>query len=342
MSAGPSRPPTAPETLMTLVRRILATTHHAVACAVVAGGLLATFDAAAIDSLKILVPAAPGGGWDQTGRALQAAMQSDGVVKKVTVDNKGGAGGTIGLAQFVSSSKGDPNVLLVGGMVMVGAIISNKSPVNLSQVTPIARLTGEFEVIVVPGTSKIQSMKELVAQFKANPGGVAWGGGSAGGTDHILAGMIAQAVGVDPAKVNYIAYAGGGEAQAAIMGGHVAAGISGYGEFAAQIKSGKLRALAVSSDKRIPGIDIPTLKEQGVDVEVVNWRAVFAAPGITDAQKKELIDAVGKTVKSAAWQDTLKRNEWTDMYVAGDAFKTFLDADQQRIDKILAGLGMKK
>ena len=298
--------------------------------------------ALAVDSLKILVPAAPGGGWDQTGRALQAAIQSEGTVKKITVDNKGGAGGTIGLAQFVSSSKGDGNAVMMGGMVMVGAIISNKSPVNLSQVTPLARLTGEYEVVVVPGNSKIQSLKDLIAQFKANPGSVSWGGGSAGGTDHILAGMIAQAAGVEPSKVNYIAYAGGGEAQAAIMGGHVAAGISGFGEFAAQIKSGKLRALAISSDKRVPGIDIPTLKEQGVDVELVNWRGVFGAPGISDAQKKELIDVVGKAVKSASWRDTLKRNDWDDMYLAGDAFKTFLDADTQRIDKIVAGLGLKK
>ncbi len=327
---------------MTPVRRIFATTRRALACTAIAAGLLATFDALAIDSLKILVPAAPGGGWDQTGRALQAAMQSDNIVSKVTVDNKGGAGGTIGLAQFVSSSKGDPNALMMGGMVMVGAIITNKSPVNLSQVTPIARLTGEYQVVVVPGTSKLQSLKDLVAQFKANPGSVAWGGGSAGGSDHILAGLIAQAAGVDPGKVNYIAYAGGGEAQAAIMGGHVAAGISGYGEFAGQIKSGKLRALGISSDKRVPGIDIPTLKEQGVDVEMVNWRAVFAAPGITAAQTKELVDVVGKTVKSASWQDALKRNDWTDMFLAGDSFKTFMDTDTQRIDKILAGLGMKK
>ena len=304
---------------------------------------MATSGAAlAVDSLKILVPAAPGGGWDQTGRALQAALQSGDIVKKVTVDNKGGAGGTIGIAQFVNSSKGDPNALMMGGMVMVGAIITNKSPVTLAQVTPIARLTGEYEVIVVPGTSKIQSMKELVAQFKANPGSVAWGGGSAGGSDHILAGMIAVASGVEASKVNYIAYAGGGEAQAAIMGGHVAAGISGYGEFAAQIKSGKLRALAISSDKRVPGIDVPTLKEQGIDVEMINWRAVFPAPGITDAQRKELIDIVGKAVKTPSWQETLKRNEWTDMYVAGDAFKTFLDNDTKRIDTIVAGLGLKK
>ena len=327
---------------MTVLDHIVSTARRALACSAVGFCVIACGDALALDSLKILVPAAPGGGWDQTGRALQAALQSEGTVKKITVDNKGGAGGTIGLAQFVSSSKGDGNTVMMGGMVMVGAIISNKSPVNLSQVTPLARLTGEYEVVVVPGNSKIQSLKELVAQFKANPGSVAWGGGSAGGTDHILAGMIAQAAGVDPSKVNYIAYAGGGEAQAAIMGGHVAAGISGFGEFAAQIKSGKLRALAISSDKRVPGIDIPTLKEQGIDVELVNWRGVFGAPGISEAQKKELIDVIGKAVKSASWQDTLKRNDWSDAYVAGDAFKTFLDADTQRIDKILAGLGLKK
>jgi putative tricarboxylic transport membrane protein len=327
---------------MTPICRLLSLARRTLACSAVALALIGSGDALALDSLKILVPAAPGGGWDQTGRALQAALQSEGTVKKITVDNKGGAGGTIGLAQFVSSSKGDGNAVMIGGMVMVGAIISNKSPVTLAQVTPLARLTGEYQVVVVPGSSKIQSLKELIAQFKANPGSVAWGGGSAGGSDHILAGMIAQASGVEPAKVNYIAYAGGGEAQAAIMGGHVAAGISGFGEFAAQIKSGKLRALAISADKRVPGIDIPTLKEQGVDVEMVNWRGVFGAPGITDAQRKELLDVIGKAVQSASWQDTLKRNDWSDMYLAGDAFKTFLDADIQRIDKILAGLGMKK
>ena len=312
---------------MTFVRRFSATARNALVCTAAAIGLLATGQVMAIESLKILVPAAPGGGWDQTGRALQAALQSDGIVKKITVDNKGGAGGTIGLAQFVSSSKGDPNALMMGGMVMVGAIISNKSPVNLSQVTPIARLTGEYEVVVVPGTSKIQSMKELVAQFKANPGSVAWGGGSAGGSDHILAGMIAQASGVEPAKVNYIAYAGGGEAQAAIMGGHVAAGISGLGEFAAQIKSGKLRALGISADKRVPGIDIPTLKEQGVDVEMVNWRAVFAAPG-HQRRAEEGADRRRRQGGEDGIVAGRAEAQRLDRHVPGRrSFKTFLDAD---------------
>lgn len=325
---------------MTLTQRISLSARRWLVPALAA--LLVTGPALALDSLKILVPAAPGGGWDQTGRALQRAMQSGNIVKKVTVDNRAGAGGTIGLAQFVNSNKGDPSALLVGGMVMVGAIHINHSPVDLSQVTPIARLMGEYEVVVVPASSKIQSMQELVAQLKANPGSVSWGGGSTGATDHILAAMITQAAGVDPAKLNYIAYAGGGEAQSAIMGGHVTAGISGYGEFANQIKSGRLRALAVSADQRIPGVDIPTLKEQGMDVALANWRAVFGAPGITDAQKQALIDAVGQAVKTDAWQEVMKRNDWTDLYLAGDEFKAFLASEQTRIEQIMTGLGLIK
>ncbi|NMG31797.1 Bug family tripartite tricarboxylate transporter substrate binding protein [Aromatoleum evansii] len=305
-------------------------------------GFVASAPALALDSVKILVPANPGGGWDQTARALQAAINAEGIAKKVTVDNKGGAGGTIGLAQFVNGTKGDGGATLVGGMVMVGAIATNKSPVNLTQVTPLARLSGETLVVVVPASSKIQTLKDLVDQFKANPGSVSWGGGSAGGSDHILAGLIAQAVGVDPAKVNYIAYSGGGEAQAAIMGGHVAAGISGFGEFQSQIKSGKLRALAVSGAERIPGESVPTLKEQGVNVEMVNWRAIFAAPGITEPQQKELVAALDKAVTSNSWKEALKRNDWQDMYLTGPEFKKFLEADVARITKLVTDLGMVK
>jgi len=298
--------------------------------------------ALALDNVKFLVPANPGGGWDQTARSLQAAMQKENIVKNVSVENKGGAGGSIGLAQFVNSAKGDGSRLMVAGAVMVGALITNKSPVKLSQVTPIARLTGEYDVIVVPTDSKIKTMKELVAELKKNPGGVSWGGGSKGGIDHILAALIAQDAGVDPSKVNYIAYSGGGEALAAVVGGHVTAGVSGYGEFEGQIKAGKLRALAISSEKRVPGIDVPTLKEQGVNVELGNWRAVFAGPGLTDAQRHELTASVEKTVKSKAWQETLTQKNWTDLYLAGDAFAKFVAAEDARIGKIIERLGMAK
>ena len=277
--------------------------------------------AAAIDNLKIMVPANPGGGWDSTGRALAAAMQSAGSVKSVQIDNKGGAAGTIGLAQFVNSAKGDASAIMIGGMVMVGGIIQNKSSVDLTQVTPLARLTEEYLVVVVPASSPHKTMAELVAAFKAKPGSIAWGGGSAGGSDHILAGMIAQASGVDASKVNYVPFKGGGEAVAAIIGGHVAAGISGVSEFAQHIQSGKMRALAVSAPAKQAGI--PSLKEQGIDIVLGNWRGVFGAPGITNAQRDALIKAIEAGVKSKTWEEALKKNDWQNTWLAGDDYKKF-------------------
>ena len=309
---------------------------------VTALSLLASAPVLALDSMKMLVPANPGGGWDQTGRGLAQALQQNDIVKKVQIDNKGGAAGTIGLAQFVNSSKGDPTAVLIGGSVMVGGIALNKSPVNLSQVTPIARLTGEYDVLVVPANSPIKSLKDLIAQFKANPGSVSWGGGSAGGTDHIIVAMIAQASGVDVSKINYIPFAGGGEAQAAILGGHVTVGLSGWNEFSGQIQSGKMRPLAVTSGKRLPGIDVPTLKEQGVDVELANWRAIFAAPGINDAQKRELMVAIDKAVRTKTWQDLLAKNGWSDAYLVGDAFQQYLENEIKQTEKIINSLGLIK
>ena len=322
-------------TKRTSIRRCIAASATAVA-------MLACGSALAVDNLKLLVPANPGGGWDQTGRGLAAALQHNDIVKKIQIDNKGGAAGTIGLAQFVTSSKGDPNAMILGGSVMVGGIALNKSPVTLKQVTPVARLTGEYDVLVVPASSPIKSLKDLLAQFKANPGSVSWGGGSAGGTDHIIVAMIAQDQGVDVGKINYIPFAGGGEAQASIMGGHVTVGLSGWNEFAGQIEAGKLRPIAVSSGKRLKGIDVPTLKEQGVDVELSNWRAVFAAPDITDAQRKELMILVDKAVRTKTWQELLAKNGWTDAYLTGDSFKTYLDNDIAKTEKVLNGLGLVK
>ena len=295
--------------------------------------------AAAIDSVKMLIPANPGGGWDTTGRELGKAMQASGAVKNIQYDNKGGAAGAIGIAQFVNSAKGDPNALMMGGMVMVGGLIQNKSPVTIDQVTPVARLTSEYEVIVVPANGP-KTLKELVDKFKANPGSVSWGGGSAGGTDHILAGLVAKAVGVDAAKVNYVPFKGGGEAVSAIIGGHVTAGISGYSEFAQHIKSGKMRALAVSSPKALEGI--PSLKEQGVAVELANWRGVFGAPGISPAQRDELVKTVEKAVKSKEWQETLKKQDWQDFWLPGDQYAKYIAEENKRIGDILNDLALGK
>jgi putative tricarboxylic transport membrane protein len=315
--------------------------RRTLAASLMAGAMALALPAQAeIKALDIIAPANPGGGWDQTARAMQAALQTDGLASAVQVENIGGAGGTVGLAQFVSSKGKKGDAVLVGGLVMVGAILTNKSPVTLANVTPLARLTGEYQIVVVPAESPIQNLGDLVAKLKADPGSVSWGGGSAGGTDHILAGLIAKAAGVDPTKVNYIAHSGGGEALSAILGGHVTAGISGYQEFAPQIAAGKLRGIGITSDEAIPGIDVPTLKSQGVDVTLVNWRGLFAGAGVKDKDMAALSDAVGKMVQGPTWQATLKERGWLDMYQPAEEFAAFLAEDQTKVESTLKAIGL--
>jgi putative tricarboxylic transport membrane protein len=297
---------------------------------------------AQVNELKIMAPAAPGGGWDQTARSMQQALTQSGTVKNVQVTNVPGAGGTIGLAQFVNGAKGDGGQLMVNGYVMVGAILTNKSPVTLEQTTPIARLTAEYEAIVVPADSPIKDAKELAAAIKADPAKVTWAGGSAGGVDHIAAALFAKAAGADATKINYVPFSGGGEALAAILGGKVTAGFSGYGEFESQIKAGKLRLIGVTSPNRLPNVDGPTIKEQGVDLEIANWRSVVAAPGISAEQKKALTETVDKMAKSKEWQDILKQKGWDDAYLSGDAFTKQLADDINRTKEILTSVGLVK
>ncbi|MBD9525876.1 tripartite tricarboxylate transporter substrate binding protein [Paracoccus sp. PAR01] len=296
----------------------------------------------AMADYTIIAPANPGGGWDQTARTMQTVLQEEGISKSVQVQNVPGAGGTIGLAQFASQNKGNPDALIVGGYVMVGAILTNNSPVSLKDVTPIARLTGEYEAIVVPAASPIKDIAGLIESLKADPGAVSWAGGSAGGTDHIAVGLIAKAAGVDPTKINYIAYSGGGEALAAILGNQVTAGISSLGEFDAQIKAGTLRLLALSSPERIAGADAPTLKEAGLDVELQNWRMVAAAPGLSDEQKAKVTADVEKMVKSENWQKQLADKGWSDTYLSGADFDAQLEKDVTSTGTVLKDIGLVK
>jgi putative tricarboxylic transport membrane protein len=298
--------------------------------------------AAQTRNLELIAPASAGGGWDQTARAMQAVLQQAGLASSVQVQNIAGAGGTVGLAQFVTSKKRRGDAILVAGQTLQGAIITNKSPVTLNEITPLARLVGEYEVIFVPAASPIQSMTELVAKLKSDPGSVSWAGGSIASTDQILAGLIAKAVGTDPAKVNYIAHSGGGEAVSAILGGHVTVGIGGYGEYQSLINDGKVRALAISSDERLPDVSIPTLKEQGIDVSFFNWRGLMAPPGIRDADLKVLADAIAKMVASPAWKETVAKRQWTDLYQPAPEFAAFIKDDRAKMEGILTDLGLVK
>jgi putative tricarboxylic transport membrane protein len=291
-------------------------------------------------NLKMMIPANPGGGWDTTGRALGKAMQEAGAAGAVTFENKGGAAGAIGLAQFVNASKGDGNALMVMGAVMLGGIITGKPPVSITQATPLARLTSEYNVFVLPENSPFKTMKDVVEQLKKDPGSVKWGGGSRGSTEHIAAAMLAREVGVDPAKINYVAFRGGGEATAAILGGNVTVGGSGYSEFQPYIEGKKMRGIAVTAPARVKGIDIPTLKEQGFNIEIGNWRGVYGAPGITVEQRKALVDMIVKATKTKAWAEALQKNNWTPALLTGKEFEDFVDRDFASLRATMVKAGM--
>jgi putative tricarboxylic transport membrane protein len=289
--------------------------------------------------LRLIAPAAPGGGWDQTARVMQQVLQAAGLVHTSSVENIPGAAGTIGLARFATAERGNGDVAMLSGLIMLAAVVAHSTDVTLDHVTPIARLIGEYEVIVVPVSSPFRSLKDLLAAFKERPESISWGGGSAAGADQILAGLVAEAIGVAPRRVNYIAFSGGGESMSAILGGQVSVGINGLAEFAPQIEAGTVRVLGISSAERLPELDAPTLREQGVDVELENWRSVVAPPGISPADRRRLESAIEAMVRSAPWRDALARYRWNDRYLGGDSFERFVESEEARVRAITGKLG---
>jgi putative tricarboxylic transport membrane protein len=287
------------------------------------------------EDLQIMAPADPGGGWDSTARAMQPVLEEVAGVG-VEVYNVPGAGGTTGLAQLVDENTGDPYQLMVMGLVMVGAIITNDSSVTLDQVTPIASLTSEQEAIVVPADSEYETLEDLVAAWTEDPAAIAWGGGSAGGTDHILVGLLAQEAGVDPSGINYVPHSGGGEALADLLNGATPVGVSGVSEFADAVDAGDLRFLAVSGDEAPEGIDAPTITESGNDVVLENWRGVMAPPDISDADREAVVAMITEMHDSEAWQTALSDNGWTDFFQTGDDFASYLGEEQTRVEGVLA------
>ena len=291
--------------------------------------------------MTIIAPANPGGGWDQTARQIQQVWTETGILGvPVEVVNRGGAGGAIGLAELVTTHRGNPRTLMVFGQVMLGALRTNDSPVSVGETVPIARLLNEYQLVTVPADSDYRTLGELMDDFRRDPAAVAWAGGSAGGIDHILAGLLAQAAGADPRLVNYIAYAGGGEAAAAVMGGHVTAGISGFGEWKAYVESGRMRPLAVSAPERIEGDATPTLQESGFDVILSNWRGLAAPPGTGAAARDWLVRAAGQMRMSAQWQEILRANDWEDSFLPGAAFEDFLREETATVDATLRAIGL--
>ncbi|WP_237215196.1 Bug family tripartite tricarboxylate transporter substrate binding protein [Falsiroseomonas oryziterrae] len=290
-------------------------------------------------SMFVFVPAGPGGGWDGLGRAIEQASRAAGLVGSFQFENVGGAGGTVGLPRFVSQRRGRGDAIMIGGAVMVGAVITNRTPVGLKDVTPIARMTTEPGVIVVPANSDFRTLADFTNALRANPGAVAIGGGSAGGIDHITLGLMLKLLGRNAREGSYVAFAGGGPAQAAILGAQVRAGISGVSEFAEQIRAGRMRALATTGETR--SLDgVPTLRESGMDIVIGNWRGVFGAPGISAAQRQALTDWMTTLHATPQWREIVQRQGWDDAFLTGAAFEQFLARDQADTEQVLRDIGL--
>ncbi|MCX6467586.1 MAG: tripartite tricarboxylate transporter substrate-binding protein [Pseudonocardiales bacterium] len=297
-------------------------------------------DGTQLRGLRVLVPNAPGGGYDITARTAARAMEDSGTSGAVEVFNLPGAGGTVGLGRTVNEG-GNDRLVMSMGLGVVGAVFTNASPTTLADVTPIARLTEESEIVVVGKDSPFTSIDQLVAAWTADPAAVPVGGGSSpGGPDHLAPMLMAQAVGLAPRDVNYVAYDGGGELLAAVLGDKVAFGVSGLGEFADQVAAGELRVLAVTSAERAPGLDAPTLVESGIDVEFTNWRGVVAPPGLDDEGRTELVEAFTALHGTPEWTEALQTNGWDDAFLVGDEFGAFLAAENDRVAGVLRELGL--
>jgi putative tricarboxylic transport membrane protein len=289
--------------------------------------------------IMIMAPANPGGGWDQTARVIQQVLLTQQIVPEpVEVFNRGGAGGTIGLAELVSRHRRDPYVLMIGGSVMVGAIVTHRSPFSLTDAVPLARLINEYEVVAVPPDSPYQTLRDLLEAFRRDPASVSWGGGSAGGIDHMLVGLLAREIGVAPSAVRYVAFTGGGDAAAAVMGGQVTAAVSGYGEWKGLADGKRVRLLGMSSPARIAPDAPSSFSESGIAVVLSNWRGIVAPPDITPEAQAWLIGALERMRGTAEWQTYLNNNHWQDSFLAGPAFREFLARDLESTAQILDAL----
>ena len=322
--------------MMEMTRRSL---NQALLATAAALAVPAQASAQQLKSLKITAPAGPGGGYDQLARTLQEVLMAEKLVASVQVINVPGAGGTVGLAGFANSKERDP-ALLVAGLGLVGATFINKAPVTLEQVAPLARLQGEYQPLFVAASSPIKTVKDLLAKFAENPGSVSWGGFAPGSPDHLLSGLVVKAGGGDVKKMNYVPVGTGGEMLPLVISGKVTVATGGLNEVAGQLKTGRLRAIGISSPERLPGVNIPTFKEQGVDATLVNWRGLMAPPSIAAEDKKALEEAIARMVKSDAWKKMLDQREWVDLYMPGAEFTAFVKEEQTRVSALLKDLGL--
>ena len=297
---------------------------------------------AAAETATVMIPAGPGGGWDTTGRqAMQALADAGAFADGANFTNKGGAAGTVGPRRVRQRQPGQRQRPHLhgrhhGGRHRAEQIAGRPRPDHAHR-PPHHREPGRSRC---RPNSPHKTVADFVAALKADPGAVPVGGGSAGGVDHILLALIAKDQGADVTKINYIAQTSGAETVASVIGGSLAAGISGISEFKSFVDAGRIRILAVSSDERLPNVDAPTLKESGINVSLGNWRGVLGAPGMSAEAKKAWIDRFDQMHASDAWKKTLETQGWGDAYMSGDEFAAFLGEESTRMTGVLKDVGL--
>ena len=295
-------------------------------------------DVKPLKSIDWTIPADPGG-YSLTANAITDSLKAEGLLTSTSSVFKPGAGGSVGLGAF-QEIKGKPEAAIVTGIAMTGGLYSNKSKLNLLDSTPIAKILREYEGIVVPASSKYRTLKQLMDDLVAKPNVVAIAGGNKGGVDHQTMGLLAQKAGVDPTKLNYVVYSGGPAVIASLLSNATQVGISGALDFAPYVTSGKMRYLGVSSAKPISGIKAKTFVSQGYDLVYGNWRGVMAPADLSKADYLNFVKVIDIMHVSPAWKAELTKNKWDNEFVAGTAFKSFLEKHIPEINTVMKGLGI--
>jgi putative tricarboxylic transport membrane protein len=291
--------------------------------------------------IELTVPFAPGGGVDLFGRTVAQILNEQKIVNRsIQVVNKPGAGGSIGMTLMVQR-KGDPYNLLGIAIHAIVTPLTLGTGYSYKDMTPIAKVFSEYEMMVVRAESPIKSLKDVEAALKKDPGSLTIGGASLGNSDHIAVALFAKSIGVDPTKLNYIPYSGG-ESNPAIIGGHVDIGMGGL-DLITHVESGRMRVLGITAPKRLGGRfqKLPTFVEQNYDVINENWRGLFGPPEMPAAVVQYWRDALGKMVQTAAWKAELEKNQWVNTFEA-ENFRASLDREHLVYSALLKQLGLAK
>jgi putative tricarboxylic transport membrane protein len=304
-------------------------------------GVIALSGFSSAQKYQIMAPCTSGCSWDVLARAVADDLVKEGLAESAEVYNAPGGGGSTGLQQF-AKLKGDPTQLFAFGIGAVGGVALNKTPLTLADLTPIARLAADHDVVYVAASSPYKTLGDLIAAWKEKPESIIWGGSSAGSTSHMMAGLIAQAIGVNPAKIKFVPSSGNLQGAKAAIQGEITAGTGSYASFEPLVQSGQLRLLGISAARRDRDIPVPTLIEQGVNVEFTNWRGIAAPAGITPRERAELQLKFSRLARSASWRASLESNNWNSYLQTGESFRLFLEQQQGSVQRLLESLQIIK